>query len=45
LLVWLGLHAVAAIVKQAAGQKGGRAAQPTAPRHSLNRELGLHGFE
>ena len=40
-----GAHAVAAIIKQAPGQKGGRAAQPAAPRHGLDRKLGLHGFE
>ena len=40
-----GAHTVAAIVKQAPGQKGGRAAQPAAPRHGLGGKLGLHGLE
>jgi len=38
-------HAVAAIVKEATAQDGGRAPQSAAPRHCLGRELGLHRLE
>src|SRR6266705_693242 len=35
-------HAVAALIKKAAGQEGGRAPQPAAPRHRLIGKLALH---
>jgi hypothetical protein len=38
-------HAVAAIVKKAPAQDGGRAPQPAAPRARLGRKLGLHRLE
>src|SRR5829696_8070798 len=38
-------HAVAALVKQAAGQEGGRAAQPAASLDRLRGKLGLRGLE
>src|SRR5215813_15071596 len=38
-------HAVAANVKKAPAQDGGRAPQPAAPRARLGRKLGLHRLE
>src|SRR5215211_5200659 len=38
-------HAVAALVKQSAGQEGGRAAQPATSLDRLRGKLGLHGLE
>ncbi len=38
-------HAVAALIKKAAGQEGGRAPQPAAPRHCLSSKLALHRVE
>src|SRR6516162_796269 len=38
-------HPVAALVEDAAGQEGGRAAQPTPPLHRLRRKSPLHGLE
>src|SRR4029453_4314606 len=38
-------HAIAAIIEKAPAQERGRAAQATAPRARLGRELGLHRLE
>ena len=38
-------HAVAAVVKDATGQNGGRALEPDLSRDSVGGELGLHGLE
>jgi hypothetical protein len=38
-------HAVAAVIKKAASQNGGRTPEPNLPGNGIGGALGLHGFE